>query len=116
MANEESQAGKAVPLARKYPEDLESNFVSNIVVQHQPDFFILSFFEVWPPPILGETEEETQQALESIEEVEAKCVARLVVTPRRMQEFIQVMSDNWEKYKSKLAMVKAASEEEGQES
>lgn len=113
MANEEDQAGKGVPLKRKYPEDLESNFVSNIVVQHQPDFFILSFFEVWPPPILGDTEEERQQALESIEEVEATCVARLVVTPGRMQQFIQVMSDNWEKYQSKLALA-AAAEEEGQ--
>lgn len=27
MANEEEQADKAVPLKRKYPEDLESNFV-----------------------------------------------------------------------------------------
>jgi hypothetical protein len=108
MANEEEQADKAVPLKRKYPEDLESNFVSNIVVQHQPDHFILSFFEVWPPPILGDTEEERQRAMESIEEVEAKCVARWVVTPGRMREFIEIMSQNWEKFQGKLAELQAA--------
>ncbi len=42
MTNNEAQAGRAVPLKRKYPEGLESNFVSSIVVQHQSEFFILS--------------------------------------------------------------------------
>ena len=107
MTNNEAQAGRAVPLKRKYPEDLESNFVSSIVVQHQSEFFILSFFEVWPPPILGDTEEEKAQALESIEEVEAKCVARLVVTPGKMGEFLKIMNDNWSRFKDKVEAILA---------
>jgi len=112
MTNEETRAGKAVRLKREYPKDLESNFVSNMVVQHQPDFFVLSFFEIWPPAILGDTEEERQEVLESIEEVEAKCVARLVITPSKMREFLKVMSENWERYEKMVAELQAASEQE----
>lgn len=101
MTNQESQAGRPIPLKREYPEDLESNFVSNVVVQHQADHFVLSFFEVWPPPILGDTEEELEHILDSIEEIEATCVARLVVTPRRMREFIDVMSDSFGKWETR---------------
>lgn len=109
MSGEQDRMG--VPLKREYPEDLESNFVSNIVVQHQPDFFILSFFEVWPPAILGETEEEKREALKSIDSVEAKCVARLVVTPRRMREFLDTMSENWDKYQQMISTLQSESEQ-----
>jgi len=72
--------------------------------------FILSFFEVWPPAILGETDEEKQEMLDSLESVEAKCVARLVVTPSRMREFIAVMNENLSNYER---LIKALSSEEG---
>ena len=90
---------KRISIERTYPEDLKSHFVSNIVVQHQPDIFILSFFEVWPPAILGESDEEKQQAIEAIDHVEAKCVARIVLTPIKMEEFIETMTENLRRYK-----------------
>jgi hypothetical protein len=67
-------------------------------VQHEPDIFILSFFEVWPPVILGADEEEKQKELDKINRVESKCVARLVVTPQKMAEFVKVMSENLKNY------------------
>ncbi len=110
---ETEEMKKGISLSRTYPEDLDSHFVSNIVVQHQPDHFIISFFEVWPPPILGDTAEERQQVLQSIDEVEAKCVARLVVTPARMREFIDTMSENWERYERTVALLSSSQDEEG---
>jgi hypothetical protein len=53
--------GKNVRIERRYPDDLQSYFVGNVVAQHQPDSFILSFFEIWPPAIVGETDEEKQK-------------------------------------------------------
>lgn len=97
MPDEEIVA-KKIRIERIYPANLQSHFVSNIVVQHQPDAFILSFFEIWPPPILGESEEEKQRELEALENVEARCVARLVVTPRKMREFLETMSENLRNY------------------
>jgi hypothetical protein len=94
----EKLIAKKVRIDRIYPDNLQSNFVSNIVVQHQPDHFILSFFEVWPPAILGNSDAETQKVLDSVDRVDAKCVARLVLTPARMKEFVQLISENLVNY------------------
>ena len=95
-----------------YLDDLDSHFVSSIVVQHQPDHFLISFFEVWPPPILGDTAEERQEALDAIQEVEAKCAARLVVTPARMRAFIDTMSENWDRHQRAVSLSSGAGDEE----
>jgi len=86
--------GKKVRLEYVFPDDLQSHFISNIIVQHEAENFIISYFEVWPPSILGETEEEKQQQIDALETIEARCVARLVVTPSRMMSFLRVMQDN----------------------
>lgn len=93
---------KSIKLERVYPENLHSHFVSNIVVQHEPDSFILSFFEVWPPAIIGGDEEEKQKELEKINRVEAKCVARLVVTPKKMADFVKAMTENLKTYETMI--------------
>ncbi|MGE0884361.1 MAG: DUF3467 domain-containing protein [Blastocatellales bacterium] len=98
MSNKEKTSAREIKLQRVFPDNLQSHFVTNMVVQNQPDMFILSFFEVWPPVILGETEEEQQQQIESIGQIEAKCVSRLVVTPQHMKEFLHVMAENLRKY------------------
>jgi len=108
----ENIVAKKVRIDRRYPDNLQSHFVSNIVVQHQPDHFILSFFEVWPPAILGESDAEKQQALDSVDCVEAKCVARLVFTPARMKEFAQLMSENLINYEH-MMQIQADKTQEG---
>ena len=102
--NKKKSPYKKVKLKFNYPTDLASNFVTNIVIQHQPDYFVLSFFEVWPPPILGETKKEKEDCINEVEHVEAKCVSRLVITPEKLREFIRVMSGNLSDY-DKLAML-----------
>jgi hypothetical protein len=104
MPDEEHLVGKKIRLDRIYPNDLQSHFVSSIVVQHQPDAFILSFFEVWPPAVLGKSEEEKRKILESLDSVEARCVARLVVTPSKMGEFVAVMTENLENYERTMKL------------
>jgi len=112
MSEKENIIAKKVRIERIYPDDLQSHFVSNIVVQHQPDIFILSFFEAWPPAILGETEEEKQQALEAVDRVEAKCVARLVLTPSKMQEFLETMKENLQNYERMMQLQSELGESE----
>jgi hypothetical protein len=112
MQTDDAGVTRRVSLKRVYPDDLDSHFVSNVVVQHQPDHFIISFFEVWPPPILGKTAEERQEALDAIQEVEAKCVARLVVTPTRMRELIDTLSENWDTYQRAVTLSPSAEPEE----
>lgn len=90
---------KLVRLNWVFPPDLQTHFVMNMTVQSQPDHFILSFFEVTPPPIIGETEEEKQAFMDGISSVDAKCVARVVVTPDKMKEFVEVLSQNYAQWK-----------------
>lgn len=95
-----------------FPNDLQSHFVSNAIVQHQPEYFTLSFFEAWPPPILAPTEEEQRAAFKALASVEALCVARFVITPSKMREIVAVLKDNLEKYDQ---LIEALKSKEGQE-
>ncbi len=105
MSNKtEKRSVKKIRIERIYPDNLSSNFVSNLVVQHEQESFILSFFEVWPPAIVGDTDEEKQAALDAIDHVNAKCVTRLIVTPQRMREFVKIMSDNLSSYEAMMQM------------
>jgi len=97
MANDPSFEYKQIKLNWVYPQDLETHFVTNMVVQHQEDHFIISFFETWPPAITGNVDERHKQ-LESINEVDAKCVARIVVTPEKMRDFLNAFQENVEKF------------------
>jgi len=97
---------KEVKIERRYPDNLQTHFVSNIVVQHQPDFFTISFFEVWLPPIIGNSTEEKKHILESFDHVEAKCVSRIVVTPEKMREFAKAINENLINYDALLKLQK----------
>ena len=97
--SEEKLVRHELKLERTYPDDLQTHFVIELTVQSQRDYFILSFFESWPPPLIGETEEEIQEQLEQIgSSVEAKCVARLVVPAEKMKSFIDAMARNHAKW------------------
>ncbi len=95
---------KKIELRHLYPEDLKSYFITNVIVQHQADHFILSFFESFSPPILGETEEEKEAQLEKIKHIDANCVSRLIVTPGKMRELVKVFAENLKNYDEKSAL------------
>ena len=100
MAEEQGER-KLLPIEWIVPEDIVGRYATNIVIQHSEHEFIISFFEVWPPIVLG-TPEETEAQLEKIEAVRAECVARLIVSAERLPVFIKVLQDNLETYRSKL--------------
>lgn len=90
---------KQLQLERVFPENLQTHFVSNLVIQHDPESFTLSFFETWSPLLTG-TPEEMQQQFDAIDKIEAKCVARMVLTPSKMRQFVQAMSENLSNYEN----------------
>lgn len=101
--SKEPEHVKQLPLEWHLPEDLPSHYVNNIVVQQTPHEFIISFFETLPPLILGSPEEQQQQ-LEALTSVRAKCVARIIVNPNRMKDFIQALQRTYNGYLKKLEM------------
>jgi len=102
---------KKIPIKLSYPNELQSHFSSNFVVQHQPDHFILSFFEVFPPPIIGETEEEKKEILENIDHIDAKCIARIILTPDKLEDMIKALQENFDNYLNKKKSVQPKKQE-----
>ncbi len=73
-------------------------YATNLVVQHTEHEFIISFFRASPPIMLEPLEEAKARALE-LGKVRAECVARIVVAPGRMPEFVEVLQQNLARYK-----------------
>lgn len=89
------------PIVWQSPEGIRSKIATNLVVQHTEHEFILSFFEIKSPLILGTAEEKAEQ-LANIETVFASCVARIVITPGRMEQFLHLMKENFDNFVKKL--------------
>jgi hypothetical protein len=82
-----------IPLEWHYPADLPSHYATHFVVQHTEQEFIVSLFQALPPLILKEAD------LESFASVTAECIARVIVSPDRLEGFIEVLQRNLKSYR-----------------
>jgi hypothetical protein len=89
-----------IPIEWVFPPDVETRLATNAVVQFTDDLFFLSFFEILPPLILSDTDEEKKAQLESIDAVEAKCVARVALTPDQTALLMRALSQVFDKWQS----------------
>jgi hypothetical protein len=97
MEDHNTESSYAFPIEWHIPENIKPQFVTNLTVQHTGQEFIISFYETYPPLVIG-TSEEVEARLEQIESVRAECIARFVMTPGRMENFVQALQTNYEKY------------------
>lgn len=79
-------------------EDIQLEYSDNFVVQHDPDGFYLSFFQVQYPITF------TREEAERIKKARLKCVGRFFVTLRNLDEIIQALAENRDKYLKKLSI------------
>jgi hypothetical protein len=95
MANEEQPEQIQVPLVWTGAEDVPILFGNSFVCQFDADLsaFIITVGQVTPPALLGPPEALAEQARQ-IEFVPVRVIARLAVTPSRMNELIQVLHAN----------------------
>ncbi len=100
MSDQELEGPHRLPIEWHFSPNVPGRYATNMVVQHTEHEFIISFFEAYPPIVLG-APEERKAALEQIESVPAVCVARVIVAPERLAEFIQVLQDNLDNYLSR---------------
>jgi hypothetical protein len=90
-----------IPMVWNYPDDLWSGYATNIIVQAGEQELYVSFFEAPPPVIL---QEEDWQRLES---VNAECFARIIVSPDRLAQFIEVLKQQLDTFNKKRAAQKS---------
>jgi Protein of unknown function (DUF3467) len=88
----------SLKLEHVFPEDLKTYFVETATSQFLPDHFILSFFEVFPTTLVEGSMDEQAGILNAMQSIQAKCVSRIVVTPAKMREIVQIFTMNLEQY------------------
>lgn len=99
----EDHEGVNVPLDFHIPKDIISRYATNMTIQPGENEFIISFFEVIPPMLLG-TPEERARKIKSLKEVRAECVARVIVAADKLPSFIEAMQTNLGIYQSRGSM------------
>jgi hypothetical protein len=80
------------PIEWFVPDNIVSKYATNITIQRTENEFIISFFEIVPPLFVG-SPEYIKENLEKLENIRANCIARIIVSERRMAAFSKTMLD-----------------------
>jgi hypothetical protein len=96
-AKDKPQRGTPVRIEWQVPPDLPTHGVTNMTVNFADagEFFI-TFFEVRPPLILDD-----EQAMQQLESVPARAVARVMVTADRVKSIIAALQHNYDVWAAK---------------
>lgn len=89
------------PIDWAIPANINTPLATNFIIQFEESGFVLSFFEVVQPIVLGD-EEERREQIEAMESVTAKCVSRVFVPAQKLQGFIDAMQGNLDIHKSRF--------------
>lgn len=71
----------SVPVEWHLPEPGITRYATHMFIQRSESEFILTFYEVQPPLVIGE---------DDVMAAQAETVARIVVSPQRMAEFVEM--------------------------
>jgi hypothetical protein len=90
----------SVPVAWIGAEDLPVHFANAFFGVVAPGEIVLQVGSMVPPPIVGNTPEEREATARSIPYVQVKPVARLALTPARLDELIKTLEDTRMNYRT----------------
>jgi len=84
-----------------------------MTVQNTQHEFIMSFFTILFPPLVG-TLEDNQSAAERLdsEGVDAMCVARLSIAPGRLPHIIEALQENLSRWQSREGSIPDGAEDD----
>jgi hypothetical protein len=82
------------PIKWIIPESIRTDHATHLIVQQQGTEFTLLFFEVRGPLFTG-TPEEQVAAMQRLENVEATCIARIVMSIENVPQAIQNFMETW---------------------
>lgn len=102
--NNEAQEDVQIPLRFQIPTGMTSRYAHHMLVQPGEHEVTISFFEVFPPILLGSQEEQKEILKQS--GVKAECVARVTIAKARYFGFVKA----WESIIEQLSATDAGSE------
>lgn len=82
-----------LPIKYHGAEDVVGIFADQAMAFHQAGYFTLLFFQTTLPPT------EDKEVLKQLQQLPARCVARIVLTPELMQKLSDAMLKNLAKYR-----------------
>ena len=82
-----------LPVEWKVSDDIVARYATNMVVQRLENEFLISFFDIRPPIILGEPEDITKKLRET-KSVTANCVAQIIVAVEKMPSFVNALENS----------------------
>jgi hypothetical protein len=84
---------REIPINYYGTQDVVGIIADQAMVSHSTGLFTLYFFQMQIPPT------EKVEDLQKLEALPARCVARIVLTPALLQQFLEAIGKNMEKYK-----------------
>lgn len=96
-----------------YPESLPAVYANNLVIHHSPLEFLVSFYQVFPPPNLENDPQDIKRKIEKTGGVPAHCVARIAIPKEQMPAIVEAFLSNLKKYQDREAQA-ATNNENGQ--
>ena len=90
--------GLQVPVEWYTPDEIKTYHATDMTVSFTGHDFVVSFFEVRPPVILGSMSERIAQS-KVIKSVRKQCVTRVAVNVDRLPAFIKALQTNLRRYK-----------------
>ena len=82
----------AIPIEWHIPDNIEPRYATNMVVQNLEHEFIISFFDMQPPVLIGGPEK-IERVLQETTSIRARCLAQIIVARDRMPGFIKAFQD-----------------------
>ena len=85
-------ARKQIPVEVTIPEDQFTDYADAFTINHSTEEFVISFLQLQYPIAI------TQAELDKLKSVESICVARIALTPKRLQLLIEALQTNLQAY------------------
>jgi hypothetical protein len=78
------------------PPDMQTLYVDNVNIVHTQSEFIISFLQTQHPLIRGDED------WDNVKSIPSRCVARIAVSPMKMQLVVNTLFTNWQRYYTKF--------------
>lgn len=82
-----------------FPENVQSRYANNMLVQSGQFEFTIAFFEMQIPMLSG-TPEENKARLEEMGSIKAECVSKIILSPELVPGLITALQTELEKHQS----------------
>lgn len=87
-----------MPIEWEMSNETPCRYATNMIIQTEKEEFILSFFELKPPLLLGSKEQRLEQA-KKIGTIKANSIVSIIVSPERLSNWVKIIDGAIKKHK-----------------